>query len=885
VKPRLLAFALGGALAVLLAGFSRGVGAAFGADALARNLAACAFLAWVGAGFVLRSFPGARFLSRAGGAVAAAIAWFAPEFERTASRIYHLAPGDIPGVALAAAAILAIASPGGLGVGRSLRESLAGMRADPVAPGLLGASVALAALDLPPLGAGWGEAWLVLAACAFAAWGRSAPAEGEAEGGGGPRRGAVAALVCVGAGAAAVSATSLARLVAQFHPGRTRDEVAVLVSLLVCGFVGAVGFGGFFEGRSRRAAGFGFLGLAGAASLVGLGLAHRLADSRSYQQYRNFFYRAIGAEEGNLLYDLVFGCAFGSLLGFALGAAARCLRGSERRLGMGAGCAGAGLGMLSVSLAPAPLDTRSSILGAALALGAVCAGGLLLGGGPLGLRVGALALVGGLGSFLFARAPAPFNVTNPFDFVPVEFLHWRETADGLAAAAANHRGDPIVRRDRVVVGTDAPGDRTGLSEIAVSAALAPELRRTLLVGLPLPRSVAALREAGAERVDASPSFPALGRMAQVFASAPPAKVESMRRAPGGLEGPYDLVLVSAPPAAMRGLASSFSTGRLRALAAAAGEAGTVAVWCRAGDLAGEDFAAVASTAARAWGSAECWLALDRYEGPSVGFVRRQPGAAVPADRWRALATSPLLREVGIEELGDVDSLRLAGPQPFPLDLGWAVRGCFPATERRAAGGWTPYPDTPDNWRAYALRKGDAVDLLARWARSGTLARLLGGLALHARAQHPFRPAVNPWERVEVSPEELERYREAVGDGRPCGPLARFLEEVGDLLLQKREYGLVYRFYEGLVSLAPDRPRLRRILAEALLELLDPEGAAGHLRVALEEDPRDPRATLLLARALQALGEATEACNALGRAAALDPGNPEVERFRREWGCK
>src|SRR5262249_33097509 len=80
-----------------------------------------------------------------------------------------------------------------------------------------------------------------------------------------------------------------------------------------------------------------------------------------------------------------------------------------------------------------------------------------------------------------------------------------------------------------------------------------------------------------------------------------------------------------------------------------------------------------------------------------------------------------------------------------------------------------------------------------------------------------------------------------------------------------------------VALAPDHPRPRLLLGEALADTGQFDLAIQEFRMAIRLRPTDATAYLKLGRLLAATGRLEESRAELGRAAALDPGNQLVRQ--------
>ena len=916
-SSRVVAAAFGASFAILTTGWTRGLGQALGGDGLARHLALGAFLLAVAWGAWRREFPEAWRLRHAG-PFAALVAYLAPAFEREASRIYHAVGGGLAGAAASGALALLLALQPGAGVGRAIARLLAEGAVDAVAPALAGAAGALALLDLLPLGLGWGEALLLLAAVGVSLPLRS-PARTSAVPETGDqalpalRRGALGAVSVLCGASATLLVPPLLGYAAQFHPGRPFDHGAVHVSLLACAFVGAVAFGGLIEGRERLPAGFGFAGLAGGASILSLSLVLRLTDPDFFRGYEDLFERKAGATEGSLPFDAVFACGLGSLASFALGASLRCGLGGSRGALAGpaaAGCAGGVLlapVLLADDLVRGGVGFRGLVLVGGIGIAAAGALGALLAPGSVWVRLVSTVLPVAAAAAAASRAPEAIRISNPFNPVRVEVFHTRESLDGLVTTASIPSGDPIVRLDRAMVTNDGPATAAGRKEIALSCALARRLDRVLLVGTPIPRLVGLLRLAGARRVEAAPSSLSVGKAAQFFASSEEAKVAALHRAPSGLPGPYDLVLLLPEPSDFTGSSRAFAAGRLRALSRLGGPEGTVAVWADASTLPLSALEALQGAVSEVF--PETWVALRGFGEVSVGFLR----GAAPVDPGRL--GGRVFRDAGLLVPADVEGLRLDRELTLALAGGGAgLHGCFPAFSRIASAPWRP-PERRDIdlpfWRPAEGGGAAALARLAGCAGEGPLQWLLRGLGAHASAQMVSAPGEPEWEKVEVSEESAPFFVRAAA-GAP-EPVSRCIEAWGDLLLRKREYNFVYRRFTEIVEASPSRPDFRRILAAAHLELLDPEGALAHLDRAVQAAPDDPlllalRARALaeagdrpgarafleehlerhpkelglllpLARLLHEMGEPERARGLLERASAVAPHDPEVGRLR------
>lgn len=774
--------------------------------------------------------------------------------------------GGLAGAAASGALALLLAAVPGAGVGRALGRVLEDGAAEAVALALAGAAGGLALLDLLPFGAGWGEALLLLAGIGVSLPLR-APAGVEAgpreAGPPGPRRAALGACAAVCGASALLAAPGLLGYAAQFHPGRLFDHGAILVSLLVCGVVGAVGFGGLLVGRERLPAAFGFAGLAGGAAILSLSLVGKLAEPAFFQGYADLFARKVGAREGTFRFDAVFACGLGSLASFAAGASLRCGLGGSRGWLARPAISGCVLGilasplLLSDGLVAGGAGYRKAIVAGALGLAAAGASGALLAPGSVAFRLVSALLPLAAAALAWSQAPGRIRIANPFNFIRVEVFRALEAVDGLATAASLPSGDPVARLDRAILANDGPSTTGGRDEIALSCALAERLDRVLLVGTPMPRTVALLRRAGARRVEAAPLVPAVGAAAQFFASREEERVAAIHRAPAGLAGPYDLVISLPEPAYLADAGLTYAAGRLHGLARLAGPRGLVAVWAEASSLAGPALDALADAAGE--GLPQTFVAIRDVETVAVGFIGEAAGAA--PDR---LSAGGLYEEAGLLSASDVEGLRL-GPRGGSRGLlsrvadAAGLRGPFPSFGRIAPAAWRPPRDRDIElpvWKPVEAGGAAALGRIAEWAGEGPLRSVLRGLAAHASSQVPSFPREPPLDQIEISPEEALRFVEAASC--EIEPIARFVEGWGDLLLRKREYGEVHARFSEIVRRRPDRPGFLRILAAAELELLDPGGALEHLDRAFRAAPDDLGIVLLRARAIAEGGDRPKA---------------------------
>jgi tetratricopeptide (TPR) repeat protein len=144
---------------------------------------------------------------------------------------------------------------------------------------------------------------------------------------------------------------------------------------------------------------------------------------------------------------------------------------------------------------------------------------------------------------------------------------------------------------------------------------------------------------------------------------------------------------------------------------------------------------------------------------------------------------------------------------------------------------------------------------------------------------------SPWENLaratETDPEALARLARALVSAQPDSPQELFLRRLWSglaaTLVEKRELVSIEAHLAPLAERFAPWIELERALAHADLELLEPEAAAGHLRVVVEEAPLDLGAHMMLGHALEMAGDTPGAVAEYRRALEIQPGRRDVRR--------
>ncbi|MEQ8764047.1 MAG: hypothetical protein RL885_08975 [Planctomycetota bacterium] len=252
------------------------------------------------------------------------------------------------------------------------------------------------------------------------------------------------------------------------------------------------------------------------------------------------------------------------------------------------------------------------------------------------------------------------------------------------------------------------------------------------------------------------------------------------------------------------------------------------VWSDARSFRSEGLRSLLTGWKNVFPDATLWILQDRFAGPLIGL--QIGGRELPAD----FAADHVLARGAVRELVVID-----GPTPSwnrPL-LEWGYEMHVPMT---------PYP------RAATLRA-----LRESLKLSGAAEGLFEGLARHAESQVRREMVQDELERITFHASELEAWAEGLSRDPDCEPLGELCIEVARFLLEKDQYEILVPWLEEVSSLRPSSFGMHLALGRTYAEILDPEGAAEELSLALAlaGEPESDQVAALKAELARSLGEA------------------------------
>ena len=167
----------------------------------------------------------------------------------------------------------------------------------------------------------------------------------------------------------------------------------------------------------------------------------------------------------------------------------------------------------------------------------------------------------------------------------------------------------------------------------------------------------------------------------------------------------------------------------------------------------------------------------------------------------------------------------------------------------------------------ALIVGAAVGLMASAAAAGTVRPWLTRAAAVAAAAWILALGTLTWYQVQIWRDTETLWRYAVESDPECSICQN---NVGVLYYAQKLYAPAKAKYELALALRPDRLRVHGNLGLVLLEMGDVDGALRHIRIALDDSPKDPKNLTSMAYLLLTQKRHTEAIPYLERAYAIAP---------------
>ena len=167
----------------------------------------------------------------------------------------------------------------------------------------------------------------------------------------------------------------------------------------------------------------------------------------------------------------------------------------------------------------------------------------------------------------------------------------------------------------------------------------------------------------------------------------------------------------------------------------------------------------------------------------------------------------------------------------------------------------------------ALIVGAAVGLMASAAAAGTVRPWLTRVAAVVAAAWILALGTLTWYQVQIWRDTETLWRYAVESDPECSICQN---NVGVFYYRQRLYAPAKAKYDLALALRPDRLQVHGNLGLVLLEMGDVEGALRHIRIALDDSPKDPKNLTSMAYVLLTQKRHAEAMPYLERAYAIAP---------------
>jgi tetratricopeptide (TPR) repeat protein len=167
----------------------------------------------------------------------------------------------------------------------------------------------------------------------------------------------------------------------------------------------------------------------------------------------------------------------------------------------------------------------------------------------------------------------------------------------------------------------------------------------------------------------------------------------------------------------------------------------------------------------------------------------------------------------------------------------------------------------------ALIVGAAIGLMASAAGAGTVRPWLMRVAAVAAAAWILALGTLTWYQVQIWRNTETLWRNAVESDPECSICQH---NVGVFYYQHKLYPLAKAKYELALALRPDRLRVHGNLGLVLHGMGDVDGALRHIRIALDDSPKDPKNLTSMAYVLLTQKRHAEAMPYLERAYAIAP---------------
>ncbi len=263
------------------------------------------------------------------------------------------------------------------------------------------------------------------------------------------------------------------------------------------------------------------------------------------------------------------------------------------------------------------------------------------------------------------------------------------------------------------------------------------------------------------------------------------------------------------------------------------------VWCDPRGLTGAGVRSLLATWAEACPEARLWVLMQGYAGPLLGLEVSAP------------------TETDVEAVAEGVPVILRGKVGELVRDGAGVASTLarPVMEYEARPRSTVYLH-PSGETLDALRETLVMDA------EGALDHYWRGMAAHARVQVERFYVPDMWDHVVIPQAELDEYLEGMRAESGSEPLAKHVAEVAEILLLKKEYGMVLPFLEIAVEQHPHLASLHQLLGRTYREVLEPGLAVACLEEAMARDPESHEIRVELAGVYSETGDVESAVELL-----------------------
>jgi tetratricopeptide (TPR) repeat protein len=249
--------------------------------------------------------------------------------------------------------------------------------------------------------------------------------------------------------------------------------------------------------------------------------------------------------------------------------------------------------------------------------------------------------------------------------------------------------------------------------------------------------------------------------------------------------------------------------------------GTLWAWCDPSALAPRGVARALSSWAEKVPAATMYVLQDGYAGPLVGVAFGAASESPASDELAALVAC----RAPAAECVAASSARSAS-------LDWPALEWL-CTRAISSGAREPATEAAGEHRAGVL---ESLAATLSTPASRDCGRMLGVLAVHARAQTDRVVFQSKWDRIAIPDAEVDAALSLLRERPASEPALRMIENLLRVLFEKREYDVVLDLAKRALELRPDVVELHRMLGRVRHELLDPDGAIAEYELARALDP-------------------------------------------------